>query len=217
MTSTDKRELKKEKIINIATKMLEQKNYNEIRIEDIAKEARMTKSTFFYYFESKASLYLEILYRMNEEVVKSFISLLEKEPINNLEDFKNYIMKTTDDYITNHSNLIKLLEYEELINSEGKRQQVVEIKNKIRTLYDGFYDKILASISFFDRTEIFYVFEVQLHFLRGYYRQMISNVKYYVGERHDLEYERKSLYEFRVVRMLRYFIAGIIFEKRVEE
>lgn len=211
--SGEKRAQKREQIVNVAIAMLQDKGYNEIRIEDLAKELKMAKSMVFYYFESKAVLYLEILYRMHEALVNDFLQELDTTEINDCNDFKKLIMVLTDKYIKEHYLLIRLLDYEEQIYSECARGQVSETRKKIDQLNDNLHNKVLQKYDFFSRTEIFYIFEVQLHFLRGYYRQMIGNCKYTTGDREDLAFERKSLYEFRVMRMLRYLIAGMIYEK----
>lgn len=212
----EKKVLKREKIIATAVNMLKGKGYNEIRVEDITKELKMAKSMFFYYFDSKAVLYLEILYRLHEKLTSSFVEKIEAADISTCDDFKNLIMQMTDEYIKEYFLLIKLLDYEELIYSECMRQQVSDVRDRISKLYDNVHNKVLEKFTFFSRTEIFYIFEVQLHFLRGYYRQMIGNAKYFTGDRKDLDFERKSLYEFRVVRMLRYLIAGMIHEKNLQ-
>lgn len=208
-----KRALKREQILEAAMPLIKNNHYDEVRVEDIAKAAKMAKSMIFYYFTSKASLYLNILHNLHVKLVEDFINELEQvEPMSG-EAFKGFVIKMTDKYIKDHYLLIKLLEYEDIIHSECEKQEVAEEKRRLNTLYDGLHSKVLAKVKDFDRNEVFYIFEVQMHFIRGYYRQMISSSKYYGNQNDDLLFERKSLYEFRVVRMLRFFINGILYEK----
>ena len=208
-----KRALKREQILEAAMDLIKSNHYDEVRVEDIAKASKMAKSMIFYYFTSKASVYLKILHNLHMKLVEDFISELEQvEPMSG-EKFKSFVIKMTDKYIKDHYLLITLLEYEDIIYSECERQEVVDEKQRLNTLYDGLHSKVLAKVNDFNRNEVFYIFEVQMHFIRGYYRQMISSGKYYGNQNDDLLFERKSLYEFRVIRMLRFFIDGMLYEK----
>lgn len=205
-----KRALKREQILEAAMDLLKGNSYDEIRVEDIAKASKMAKSMIFYYFTSKASVYLKILHNLHVKLVEDFINELEQIESMSGAEFKGFAIKMTDKYIKDHYLLIKLLEYEDIINSECENQEVVEEKRRLTALYDELHSKVLAKVKDLNRNEIFYIFEVQMHFIRGYYRQMISSGKYDSNYSDDLLFERKSLYEFRVVRMLRFFIDGIL-------
>lgn len=208
-----KRALKREQILAAARDLIKSNHYDEVRVEDIAKAAKMAKSMIFYYFTSKASVYLKILHDLHVELVADFISELEQVAPMSGEEFKGFAIKMTDKFIKEHYLLIKLLEYEDIINSECEKHEVIEEKQRLTMLYDGLHSKVLGKVNDFNRNEIFYIFEVQMHFIRGYYRQMISSGKFYSEQSAELLFERKSLYEFRVVRMLRFFIDGILYNK----
>ncbi len=209
--SNSKRALKREQILEAAMDLIKSNNYDAVRVEDIANASQMAKSMVFYYFTSKASLYLSILHKLHVELVEDFIAELEQVgPMDGVE-FRGFVIKMTDKYIKDHYLLIQLLEYEDIINSECEKQEVMEEKRRLTALYDGLYSKVLAKVNDLSRNEIFYIFEVQMHFIRGYYRQMIISGKYDSNNSDDLLFERKSLYEFRVIRMLRFFINGILY------
>lgn len=211
--ANNKRALKREQILEAALDLIKNSHYDEVRVEDIAKASNMAKSMVFYYFTSKASVYLKILHSLHVKLVEDFSSELEQATSMSGAEFKSFVIKMTDNYLKEHYLLIKLLEYEEIIYSECEKQEVVEEKQSLVTLYDGLHSKVLTKVSDFNRNEIFYIFEVQMHFIRGYYRQMISSGKYDSNYSDDLFYERKNLYEFRVIRMLRFFIDGILYGK----
>lgn len=208
-----KRELKREQILEAATALIKKKHYDEVRVEDIAKAANMAKSMIFYYFTSKSSVYLKLLHNLHVQLVQDVIRELEQAAPMSGEGFKGFVIKMTDTYIRDHFLLIQLLEYEDMIHSECEKQEVAEERSRLNTLYDGLHSKALDKVKDFNRNEIFYIFEVQMHFIRGYYRQMISSSKYYSEQSEDLVFERKSLYEFRVIRMLRFFIDGMLYGK----
>lgn len=210
---TERKVRKREKIIEVAINLLKEKDYNEIRIEDISGEFKMAKSMVFYYFDSKAAIYLAVLEKLHLEAVEDFREELSRFTLQDQNQLSKYIMSITHKYIQNHFLLIKLLDSEERIFSEAVPQQIREINQNISSAYDLLLSEVLQKTNFLTRNELFYIFEVQRHFLRGYYRQMLSRVKFlYESDSGDRDFERKSIYEFRVLRMLRYFFEGIASE-----
>ena len=89
----------------------------------------------------------------------------------------------------------------------------MQYNKAVNSLDDRLQSIILDKFNGFTRTEVFYIFEVQEHFLRGYYQEMIQNAEYAIADDGDIAWERLSLYEFRVTRMLRFFLDGMIYEK----
>ncbi len=209
----EKRAQKKEQIIYTAIKMLEQSSYNDVRIEDIAQKLEVVKSNIFYYFPSKGILYLNVLEKLHSDIIERFILEVNQTSIKNIVDFKKLIMKLTDIYIRDYITLIKLSIESTRIFSECKREHILQYNNVVNILDDRLQSIIIEKFNGFTRNEIFYIFEVQEHFLRGYYQDMIQNAEYAITDDGDITWERLSLYEFRVTRMLRFFLDGMIYEK----
>ena len=211
--ANEKRAQKKEQIIYTAIKMLEQSSYNDVRIEDIAQRIEVVKSNIFYYFPSKGILYLNVLEKLHSDIIERFILEVNQTSIKNIVDFKKLIMKLTDIYIRDYITLIKLSIESTRIFSECKREHILQYNKAVNNLDDRLQSIILEKFNGFTRNEVFYVFEVQEHFLRGYYQDMIQNAEYAIADDGDIAWERLSLYEFRVTRMLRFFLDGMIYEK----
>lgn len=211
--ASEKRAQKKEQIIYMAIKMLEQSSYNDVRIEDIAQKLEVVKSNIFYYFPSKGILYLNVLKKLHSDIMERFILEVNQTSIKNIVDFKKLIMKLTDIYIRDYITLIKLSIESTRIFSECKREHILQYNNVVNILDDRLQSIIIEKFNGFTRNEIFYIFEVQEHFLRGYYQDMIQNAEYAITDDGDITWERLSLYEFRVTRMLRFFLDGMIYEK----
>lgn len=211
--ANEKRAQKKEQIIYTAIKMLEQSSYNDVRIEDIAQKIEVVKSNIFYYFPSKGILYLNVLEKLHSDIIERFILEVNQTSIKNIVDFKKLIMTLTDIYIRDYITLIKLSIESTRIFSECKREHILQYNKAVNNLDDRLQSIILEKFNGFTRTEVFYIFEVQEHFLRGYYQDMIQNAEYAIADDGDIAWERLSLYEFRVTRMLRFFLDGMIYEK----
>ena len=58
---------KKETIINTARKLFTQYGYTRVSMEEIAKEANVTKKTIYSYFKDKSALFQ---YFIDEELLK---------------------------------------------------------------------------------------------------------------------------------------------------
>ncbi len=211
--ANEKRAQKKEQIIYTAIKMLEQSSYNDVRIEDIAQKLEVVKSNIFYYFPSKGILYLNVLEKLHSDIIERFILEVNQTSIKNIVDFKKLIMKLTDIYIRDYITLIKLSIESTRIFSECKREHILQYNKAVNSLDDRLQSIIIEKFNGFTRNEVFYIFEVQEHFLRGYYQDMIQNAGYAIADDGDIAWERLSLYEFRVTRMLRFFLDGMIYEK----
>lgn len=211
--ANEKRAQKKEQIIYTAIKMLEQSSYNDVRIEDIAQRIEVVKSNIFYYFPSKGILYLNVLEKLHSDIIERFILEVNQTSIKNIVEFKKLIMKLTDIYIRDYITLIKLSIESTRIFSECKREHILQYNKAVNSLDDRLQSIIIEKFNGFTRNEVFYIFEVQEHFLRGYYQDMIQNAGYAIADDGDIAWERLSLYEFRVTRMLRFFLDGMIYEK----
>lgn len=211
--ANEKRAQKKEQIIYTAIKMLEKSSYNDVRIEDIAQKLDVVKSNIFYYFPSKGILYLNVLEKLHSDIIERFILEVNQTSIKNIVEFKKLIMKLTDIYIRDYITLIKLSIESTRIFSECKREHILQYNKAVNSLDERLQSIIIEKFNGFTRNEVFYIFEVQEHFLRGYYQDMIQNAGYAIADDGDIAWERLSLYEFRVTRMLRFFLDGMIYEK----
>lgn len=78
-----KRVLKEQNIISAATRVISRCGYHMARIDDIAKEAGITKMTLYSYFQSKENLYLAIIYNAFQALNESFYSSLNRHRSDN--------------------------------------------------------------------------------------------------------------------------------------
>ncbi|MBK7606925.1 MAG: helix-turn-helix transcriptional regulator [Saprospiraceae bacterium] len=58
-----KRDLKEVIILNAAEKIFEEVGFVNAKMDDIAREASMSKGSIYFYFQSKENLYMAITYR----------------------------------------------------------------------------------------------------------------------------------------------------------
>src|SRR5690349_8146389 len=69
----------KEAILRTATILFLEKGFQKVSIDDIAKEARLTKATVYYYFGAKAELFKEVMVTLMGRVRDRIALLLDSD------------------------------------------------------------------------------------------------------------------------------------------
>ena len=97
MTVKEKRELKKnlkrERIIEAASKLFSRKSYHEVMMEDVARLTSVAKGTVYNYFNSKEELYFFIMKKRMETLIDALQNKItcEKNSIDSLRVFVTYL------------------------------------------------------------------------------------------------------------------------------
>jgi len=103
---------KREKIIEIATKIFSRFGVKKSTMDDIASRIRIGKSTLYHYFKSKEEIFLEVV-KKEAKILKSRINQVLKDAktpqekfrayskarIQYLRELRNYYATLTDDYM----------------------------------------------------------------------------------------------------------------------
>lgn len=85
---------KKERIIRASASLFSKKGYEGTSVESIAKRARVSKSSIFYYFGSKKNLYVKTL----EWTLYPFLMTFSKE-LDSIDDPEEFVEKIVDSYL----------------------------------------------------------------------------------------------------------------------
>lgn len=72
--------MKEEQILNAARRLFSKYGYKKVSMDEIAKEAKVTKKTVYSYFESKEELLKRII-KQEEERMKQIVESIEKKNI----------------------------------------------------------------------------------------------------------------------------------------
>jgi TetR/AcrR family transcriptional regulator, fatty acid metabolism regulator protein len=90
-----KGELRKDQILNCSKKIFSEKGYYETYVEEVIKEAKVGKGTFYRYFKNKEDLFISLLIKfLNEWEEFASIDLAEFKSENLNELFKTLILKS---------------------------------------------------------------------------------------------------------------------------
>lgn len=68
-----------EQILHVATGLFLEYGFQKVSIDDVAKAAGMTKATVYYYFGSKADLFIETMTSLMRRIRERIESLLSKD------------------------------------------------------------------------------------------------------------------------------------------
>ena len=113
--------LNKQKILEAAERLIVD-NYQDIIIDDLAKEVDMAKGTIYKYFKSKNRIYLELLIQNEKRLLD--IS------INYSKDIKIFLSNFMLYHLNNSNRTIKFHTIEE---------QVTNQERKLKSLFDELY------------------------------------------------------------------------------
>ena len=101
------KEEKKEKIIEVATKVFSRFGMKKSTMDEIAQKIRMGKSTIYHYFESKEEIFLEVV-RKEAQTFKTYLEAELKQAETPEEKFRIYAkgrMKYLKELVNYYSTL----------------------------------------------------------------------------------------------------------------
>ncbi|HSP88335.1 MAG TPA: uroporphyrinogen-III synthase [Ignavibacteriaceae bacterium] len=94
MTVQERREnrknLKRERIIETAFELFSKKGYHEVMMEDVAKLTSVAKGTVYNYFSSKEELYFSIMKQRMEKLTNSLTGKVENET-NSIDSLRSFV------------------------------------------------------------------------------------------------------------------------------
>ena len=107
--------MKQEQIINVARRLFSKYGYKRVSMDEIAKEANVTKKTLYSYFKSKEEL---LKYFINEELqnMKKIVQETEDENKNFFENINEVVCKLLK-YTHNRQFLRIIIEESELFKN----------------------------------------------------------------------------------------------------
>ena len=73
-----KRQAKENQIIDAAISVMAETGFQKAKIEEIAKQAGMTKVTLYSYFDTKDNLYIAVIYRAFQALTEVFYNTIDQ-------------------------------------------------------------------------------------------------------------------------------------------
>lgn len=120
---------KREDILNSALKLFFKKGFNATSVEEITREAGISKGSFYTYFQSKEELLTEVIRISLEKTSERFLEFLYSKsdnPVEVLESFFDLNLDLAKEYSSNIFTLIREVSFapvqtrERITSSFGK-------------------------------------------------------------------------------------------------
>ncbi len=128
---------RKRDIINTAMKLFAEKDFHEVKVDEIAQKVGLSKGTLYLYFKNKEDLFFSIIKDKTELLFSKLKSAIQNDApyLERLENFINYYLSFFEEYQP----------YFKLIHSEKGRMDI-KGQNRLRdhmikTYYD--YESVL--------------------------------------------------------------------------
>ena len=179
--SVEKKEAKKDKIIEKSMELFREKGYHTTKVEEITKALGISKGNFYTYFNSKEEVLYEILDIMKNEKIRMLEEIdtnkAPKEILKDfIEDYKQYVFK--------YLKKVTLQNMDNFLKDERVVNYVVEIQDiLIEFLKKNIVEKIGGS-----RSKVY-----DLRFITEFI--FISMDAFFLDERLTEELEIKRKYE----------------------
>lgn len=106
----------KQKIIEVTEKLFSERGFDNTSIDDIAKAADVTKSLFYYYFETKNDILYTLMKLKIEEAVKE---VAERRKSSGCYETKDELYEKCIDFIKRNENIFKIALFEFLKTNKG--------------------------------------------------------------------------------------------------
>lgn len=130
----EKRTIKENSIIDAAERVFFQKGYSAAKMEEVAKEAGMSKPSLYFYFQSKEELYMAITFRAFQLLTDIYYQIIRETSELNGADRVIRIMEGYIDYSEKHFFYHEaLFDYLSLVRNMNKLSGADQ--NKVKSIY----------------------------------------------------------------------------------
>ena len=147
--SVEKKEAKKDKIIEKSMELFREKGYHTTKVEEITKALGISKGNFYTYFASKEEVLYEILNIMKNEKIRMLGEIntdkAPKEVLKDfIEDYKQYVFKylkkvtlqNMDNFLKDERVVNYVVEIQDILIEFLKKNIVERIEGSKNKVYD---------------------------------------------------------------------------------
>ena len=105
----------KTRILKAAARIFAEKGYSGARVEEIARQARVTKALIYYYYKSKKAILRELLRTFFREATDRLLRFVERGGFaENPDENKRLFQSEYEKYLEENENLLRILLMESL-------------------------------------------------------------------------------------------------------
>ncbi len=137
-----KKQLKEKELLLAAYNLFLEKNFEKTSIDDIAKNARVAKGTFYLYFNDKHDILNKLILQKSNEIIKE---ALAKTNALGSEDYRErtlFFIEHIIDYLKNNESLLKLINKNISWGLYRKAIMKPEAYNEVKKVLDLFINNL---------------------------------------------------------------------------
>jgi len=128
-------------IVKAASRLMSQKGYKGVSLQEIANTVKIHKSTLFYYFKNKEALLLEVLKTSILEVTENLIRIIQDENLTPEDKLRRAILNHLELLVTYKENVNVYLNEIRFLSNKHKK-----IYLETRKYYSFCFNQIIDEI-----------------------------------------------------------------------
>lgn len=201
---------KKEHILNVTTKLFAGCCFENLTMQQIAKECGVSKGTMFNYFASKELLFFEIFLKQSEELTSGLFSFLKRQGTISFDEFKTGFIKEVENYIKSNPLGLKLLAIKNTVLEQNiPHDYAKQTKLKTHKSIEKLMQDVASKVEGMSSKLALEIFNTQAALLTGFVTAAM------LPEEIECVIEEKNLYVFKTnvlkntTRALEHYLNGI--------
>lgn len=139
--SPENEAIRRQQIVSAAHSVFIKKDYSKVRIEDIAKQAKLSKGAVLYYFETKEDVFLALFEWLTQLVAQRFETAVEnhKDPLVQLD----YVVDQAFDSVKLHRAFFRI--YLDCLGQGSRKEEYARINRAFYQACHEHYRKIIEN------------------------------------------------------------------------
>lgn len=164
----EQKQQKADTIATVAGRIFQTKGFNQISMNEIAKQAGMSKGTLFNYYKTKEDLFMTILLVGYQKYFINLTGYLKENPLSSINDLKEYLLDETQNLIMNHSSLIRLNALRApILESNSNLSETLTNRKKLYDISEDLGQLIHRQVPEVSADEINHIFVIQSAIISG--------------------------------------------------
>lgn len=168
MTDSAKAE-KAKLILDAAYELYKESTFENIKMSDIAKAANVSKGTLFYYYSTKETLFIEIMFMEYEKRFNDFEDLLLPLKSITYMEFKDLFLKEMESILDPNSVLIRLIAIKSTILEKNiDYDTTIKVSLGLFTSLDKIVRLLVERMEYFTTESYYELLQAQNAIIIGY-------------------------------------------------
>lgn len=155
-------------IAQVAGTIFQEKGFNQISMNEIAKRAGMSKGTLFNYYKTKEDLFMTVLLVGYQKYFADLAEILAGQPLKSVEDFKALLVGETKNLIEEHTALVRLNALRApILESNSNLDETLVNRQKLYDVSEKLSQLIHRQVPELTVTKVNHIFVVQSAIISG--------------------------------------------------